>query len=981
MPRVKAVPVKGNGQANAASASISALDRWEQRNDVRSHGESLEEMDVRIHDDWSQDEDDDSSDHEDDFNDSSETHASNKRTRVVLEQEDDEDDEIELHTVSGKKKLARQKWTWEPLVNNILDKSLKRYPLTPLSSSSCSFSSSIYISLTNNQGSLYVANLSQLANHNFDLSQIMYGWHIVLDPRSKVAPKMDATSLNTLNLHDTTTNAHVGIKMSHDILKKLSTSDIKYVPYIRENNDLYIDILLSTEDTNKFHFLEVFVLAYGSQPIDMATLMKDIPIPQPSTCFTLETLLDDLAANSIDHTANYTRAELDMCDRQLKNNGIITKLRDYQLRGVIWMLSREQEDDCLSMKPITAICDDVGGDDRTLVLLHAMLASRPDGWTCIPLPHHNIEQQEAHVFYNIYSGELSIDPPDEMILTTGGILADMMGIGKSLQVIALCVAQKNSKHEQLQEHRTTTSSLPMSAPSSPVPSSSSSSLPSSPMRVSNLQITSQQVLESYWNSQLSSSTTVSSSEAIDGDQSSSSGSSRPTRRAAQVNKNYKEPVSGKYKDKSVIVLYDKKSSTETTNRHNVDHLDYHPLSHNSSSSNVYSCFCGCEEIQTSWILCQKCRKHRHTSCCGFEDTLPESLPESFVCYSCIATQIVCLPKDSTIRPIGNTLLVIPATLISQWKDQIDFHTDRRLKVTLYLSGDKKQISSVTGGAHVKHLASEYYTNSHPFALMAHDIVITTFESLSAELDTTVSKFVGSNLNRRYEILPSPIVGIRWNRIVFDEAQEVEGNAKSKIVQMAHKLHGNHKWFVSGTPLGTGNVTDLKNIMTLLNQTPFNEEIRWSHMVEGNNQINLSNSDLLPFNAYLFMMHLKSILSRVILRRSLTHIYVDSYIYPHANLRNLFVTYVVHYIHRSQFAVEAELNLPTQLKKTKFLTFSSIEKHHYDYIEQEIMKLIASSTAGAGVKLQEYEGAGSGDKVRTEFLSTTINNHLGALRNT
>merc|ERR1711871_170824 len=229
-----------------------------------------------------------------------------------------------------------------------------------------------------------------------------------------------------------------------------------------------------------------------------------------------------------------------------------------------------------------------------------------------------------------------------------------------------------------------------------------------------------------------------------------------------------------------------------------------------------------------------------------------------------------------------------------------------------------------------------------------DIVITTFESLSAELDTTVSKFVGSNLNRRYEILPSPIVGIRWNRIVFDEAQEVEGNAKSKIVQMAHKLHGNHKWFVSGTPLGTGNVTDLKNIMTLLNQTPFNEEIRWSHMVEGNNQINLRNSDFLPFNAYLFMMHLKSILSRVILRRS-------------------------------QFAVEAELNLPTQLKKTKFLTFSSIEKHHYDYIEQEIMKLIASSTVGAGVKLQEYEGAGSGDKVRTEFLSTTINNHLGTLR--
>ena len=46
-----------------------------------------------------------------------------------------------------------------------------------------------------------------------------------------------------------------------------------------------------------------------------------------------------------------------------------------------------------------------------------------------------------------------------------------------------------------------------------------------------------------------------------------------------------------------------------------------------------------------------------------------------------------------------------------------------------------------------------------------------------------------------------------------------------------------------------------------------------------------------------------------------------------------------------------------------------------------MKLIASSTAGAGVKLQECESADGSDKAGAEFLSTTINNHLGALRST
>ena len=74
---------------------------------------------------------------------------------------------------------------------------------------------------------------------------------------------------------------------------------------------------------------------------------------------------------------------------------------------------------------------------------------------------------------------------------------------------------------------------------------------------------------------------------------------------------------------------------------------------------------------------------------------------------------------------------------------------------------------------MKKQAYEYYTHTHPYVLISHDIVITTFESLSAELDTSVSKFIGSGSNRKYEIVPSPIIGISWNRIVFDEAQEVE----------------------------------------------------------------------------------------------------------------------------------------------------------------------------------------------------------------
>tara|TARA_A100001015_G_scaffold276277_1_gene334340 strand:- start:114 stop:1055 length:942 start_codon:yes stop_codon:yes gene_type:complete len=288
----------------------------------------------------------------------------------------------------------------------------------------------------------------------------------------------------------------------------------------------------------------------------------------------------------------------------------------------------------------------------------------------------------------------------------------------------------------------------------------------------------------------------------------------------------------------------------------------------STTPNTYNCFCGCYNIESDWIFCNLCMKYRHTSCCGYENVNALDMPNYFVCYACITTQLVTLPDNSDCRPLGGSLIVIPATLISQWQDQFDYHMDnnKRLKVIIYQSQTKTQIKK-SGHSNTKLLASNYYTTSHPFHLIGHDIVITTFESLSYELNTTISKFIGSNINRKYEILPSPIIGIRWKRIIFDEAQEVEGNVKSKIVQMVQKLKADHKWFVSGTPLGTGNISDLRNIMTLLNQAPYNQEVRWKEVcciITNNNDLN--NSQGMPLRMYLFMAHLKAILMHVILRR-------------------------------------------------------------------------------------------------------------------
>ncbi|CAN0346948.1 unnamed protein product, partial [Scytosiphon promiscuus] len=68
--------------------------------------------------------------------------------------------------------------------------------------------------------------------------------------------------------------------------------------------------------------------------------------------------------------------------------------------------------------------------------------------------------------------------------------------------------------------------------------------------------------------------------------------------------------------------------------------------------------------------------------------------------------------------------------------------------------------------------------------------------------------------QRYRVVPSPLPALRWWRLVIDEAHMVERTTQ-ETAKMALKIPAQHRWCVTGTPIGKGSVDDLYGLLVFL----------------------------------------------------------------------------------------------------------------------------------------------------------------------
>lgn len=158
--------------------------------------------------------------------------------------------------------------------------------------------------------------------------------------------------------------------------------------------------------------------------------------------------------------------------------------------------------------------------------------------------------------------------------------------------------------------------------------------------------------------------------------------------------------------------------------------------------------------------------------------------------------------DEGIRRVDEiertTLIVAPLGLIKQWEGELNNRTTtlkRKLKV------------------YVHHGPSRHKESRQ---LAKYDVVITTYPIVASEHKSTT------------EARPSSLFGLRFWRIILDEAHTIK-NPSAKGSQACFALRARHRWCLTGTPI-QNNLTELQSLVRFLRIEPYDDMPYWKEYI-------------------------------------------------------------------------------------------------------------------------------------------------------
>lgn len=164
-------------------------------------------------------------------------------------------------------------------------------------------------------------------------------------------------------------------------------------------------------------------------------------------------------------------------------------------------------------------------------------------------------------------------------------------------------------------------------------------------------------------------------------------------------------------------------------------------------------------------------------------------------------------RPSEDKACKTNLVVAPVALMQQWKREIKrmLHSHRQLSVWI-LHGDKRRVRFQD--------------------LKRHDVVLTTFGTLAAELkrkeywEECQRHAGGNSQNINPDPNDLPVLGPNssWYRVIIDEAQCIK-NRNTKAAIACCSIKSTYRWCMSGTPM-MNNLTELHSLLKFLRIRPY-----------------------------------------------------------------------------------------------------------------------------------------------------------------